>query len=175
MRVRPVSGLMMIGVLGLGCAGAHAQKLPPPQLVSPGDARPSILRNKLDMSLCEYPSNAQRAGHEGCCRMKVVISVDGKAGPMSGECTDDIFYEPSKACLAPQACIPARKKGKAVKATGDIVVEYRLTTSATPPVISFLEGLFPTLKRPPKPPPEDDICKKRPDDLIAGLERLRGG
>jgi hypothetical protein len=138
---------MMIGVLGLGCAGAHAQKPPPPQIVSPGDARPSILRNQLDMSLCEYPPKAQREQLEGCCRMKVVIGTDGKAGRMSGECTDDIFYGPSQSCLAPQTYVPARKKGKPVKATGEIVVEYRLYAPATPPLSAFLRGLFPTLKK----------------------------
>jgi hypothetical protein len=94
---------------------------------------------------------------------------------MTGECTDAIFYEPSKACLSPQAYVPAKRAGRAIKETGDIVVEYRLTRPETPPVIALLERAFPALKRPKPPPPQDDICNKRPDDLIAALDRPRGG
>jgi hypothetical protein len=66
----------MLLVAGLACAGADAQEPPPPRVVAPGDARPQIMHNRLDMSLCHYPVSAQRDALEGCCRMKVVIGVD---------------------------------------------------------------------------------------------------
>ena len=168
--------LVLATIIAAGAADvAVAQKPPPPSAIAPGQTQPRIVNNKLDMSFCEYPAPALRQDIEGCCRMKVNVSIDGKAGRMSGECTHDIFLEPSKVCLAPQAFLPATRKGKPVRATGEVVVEYRISSGDTPPVITFLEKVFPSLKKPRKPREEDDICKRRPDDLIAGLERLRGG
>jgi hypothetical protein len=172
MHIRIASMLLLAG---LACEAALAQTPPPPKVVAPAITRPRIMDGKLDLSLCNYPAKAVRADLEGCCRMQVDVSADGKAGKMTGQCTDDIFYEPSKACLAPQVYLPAMKAGKPIRETGNIVVEYRMAAPATPPVVVLLERLFPSFKKPPPPEPEDDICKKRPDDMIAALDRLRGG
>jgi hypothetical protein len=108
--------------------------------------------------------------------MKVAIRPDGQAGAMSGQCTDPIFLEPSRACLTPQTYLPALKRGRPVRSTGEIVVEYRLQVEPDP-ISSFLSNLFPKAEPEvePLPKPEPDICKPRPDDLIAGLGRLREG
>jgi hypothetical protein len=162
-------------ILGLIAAPAFAQRPPPPTVVVPTEPRPRLLNNKLDKSFCKYPTAAIRQGVQGCCRMKVEVTAKGKAGKMTGNCTHEVFRETSVACLTPQAFIPARKSGRAVKGMGEVVVEYRFEKYEPPPMIRFLEGLFPTLKRPEQKTDDDDICKPRPDDLIAALERLAGG
>jgi Gram-negative bacterial TonB protein C-terminal len=148
---------------------------PPPMVIprQPADDRlkPHLLNDRLDHSFCVYPDEAVRNAIEGCCRMKVVIGADGRAGKIAGECTHPIFLEPSTACLVPQTYLPALRKGKPIRSTGDIVVEFSLEAES-PSIFDFL-GLFRKAK--PSPEREHDICKRRPDDLIANLARRNNG
>jgi hypothetical protein len=144
-----------------------------PWSTEPADrSKPHLENDRLDNSFCRYPPIAVREGIEGCCRMTVEVGATGRAGKMTGECTHQVFLEPSMACLVPQTYLPALKNDKPVGATGDIVVEYWMGEQSSP-ILDFL-SLFQNPKSKPQPKPEPELCKSRPGDLISDLERFYG-
>jgi hypothetical protein len=168
-RVTGLAAIVSSLIVG-GSSVAQPTSRPPPPVID-YDARdrskPHLRHNHLDYSFCEYPSEAISAGVEGCCRMKVDITATGLAGKMSGQCTDDVFMPVSRACLAPQRFLPALKNGKPVSGTGEIVVEYKLAEDRS--VVEAFFSLFGVGDR-SKAKPTPEICKKRPGDLIAGMQ-----
>lgn len=104
--------------------------------------------------------------------MKVEVAADGSARVADGQCTDDIFLQPSRLCLAPQAYRPALRNGKPVKGTGEIVVHFQMGPSKPSIWNTVMETLFGS--PPPVQAPDWDICRKRPGDMISSLPSSRG-
>lgn len=104
--------------------------------------------------------------------MKVEVAADGSPRVASGQCTDDVFLPSSEACLAPQTYTPARRNGKAVKGTGDIVVYFNLED----PEPSIWSAVLGAVFGPPKPiqKPDWGFCDRRPGDMISSLPSSRG-
>jgi hypothetical protein len=178
--IQRASVAVLSGVLLMlaGSAGSNAQpgaqRPPPPVAVTPAPdpSVPHLEQYRLDYSHCSYPETARRAALEGCCRMKVEVAADGAARVAGGQCTDDVFLPASRACLAPQSYAPARRNGKAVKGTGEIVVEFQLT-DPEPTVWNTLMG---AIFGPPPPiqKPDRSICEKRPGDMLSSLPAPHG-
>lgn len=135
---------------------------------------PHLKQNRLDMSFCQYPDAAWLANLEGCCRMRVQVAADGAARVLDGQCTDDVFLAPSRSCLSPQSYWPARKNGRTVKGTGEVVVNYVMPQDDASLVEIVIAGMFG--KKPQAKPvrPNDDFCEKRPGDMISSLPQTQG-
>jgi hypothetical protein len=159
-------------VLLLAAGQSAAQPLPPAVVaVEDYRSKPHLLDDRLDYSFCEYPSRALREGVEGCCRMNVEITSKGRAGKMSGECTNEVFLAPSRLCLAPQSFLPALKKGKPVSGSGEIVVYFQM--DSRPNLVEQVLGFF-KRRSSQESQPEPEICRQRPGDLISTLPRFSG-
>ncbi len=76
---------------------------------------------------CRYPAEARKAGLSGCCQMDLEISAEGRVLKSSGTCSDPLFLEPTRRCLAMQEFEPATANGKPVKALQELEYEWRST------------------------------------------------
>ena len=103
--------------------------------------------------------------------MNVEITSKGRAGKMSGECTNEVFLAPSRLCLAPQSFLPALKKGKPVSGSGEIVVYSQM--DSRPNLVEQVLGFF-KRRSSQESQPEPEICRQRPGDLISTLPRFSG-
>ena len=74
---------------------------------------------------CRYPTQARSAALSGCCQMELDIDAKGKVLQADGECSDPIFLEPTKRCLAAQSFMPATRNGQPVRAMHHLEYEWR--------------------------------------------------
>ena len=178
-NILPPAVLAVMLGLAVTAETAAAQRPPrdtpaKPDFSDPFWAVPHLKQNRLDMSFCQYPDSAWQANLEGCCRMRVEVASDGAARVLDGQCTDNVFLLPSRMCLSPQSYWPAYKNGKAVKGTGEIVVNYVMPTDDPSLFEIMIAGMFGQKPRPKPLRPNDDICEKRPGDMISSLPEPRG-
>jgi hypothetical protein len=113
MRVSLVLTALLASLAGASSAQQGAG-VTPPELSS---------GNRL--GACIYPQAARDIALSGCCAMHVSIDVAGNVVASSGECSDPIFYEPTRRCLAAQKYRPAMQNGHPVASPYDLDFEWR--------------------------------------------------
>jgi hypothetical protein len=74
---------------------------------------------------CGYPPAARSAALSGCCQMELDIGTHGEVLKAEGTCSDPIFLEPTKRCLAVQLFVPATSNGQPVRAIHHLEYEWR--------------------------------------------------
>jgi hypothetical protein len=74
---------------------------------------------------CRFPPEARRAGISGCCEMDLEINADGLVTKIDGICSDPIFLEPTRRCLAVLGFAPATRSGRPVASPHHMQYEWR--------------------------------------------------
>jgi hypothetical protein len=115
-----LKGLVLVSVAGLAALAAPAAT----QRTASRDTVPRFLGG-YNPDVCRFPPSARRAGLSGCCNMDLTIDATGRVTEADGVCSDPIFLEPTKACLAVQAFIPATRNGQPVAAPHHMEYEWR--------------------------------------------------
>src|SRR5262245_40537446 len=94
------------------------------QQTKPGETQAQYLGG-FNPRACRYPSSARQAALSGCCQMELDIDAKGNVLKAEGECSDPIFLEPTKRCLAAQSFIPATRNGQPVRSMHHLEYEWR--------------------------------------------------
>jgi hypothetical protein len=111
-----------------GGAAAHSQSR---------NESPPVFRGGFHPGSCGYPRAARANVLSGCCAMTLDIGADGQVRKADGVCTDPVFLEPTRRCLAVQTFQPARRGGRPVEAVYEMEFEWRTG-----------------------PPPAENLCRK---------------
>ena len=94
------------------------------QQTRPGETQAQYLGG-FNPRACRYPTEARNAALSGCCQMNLDIDARGKVLKAEGECSDPIFLEPTKRCLAAQSFMPATRNGQPVRSMHHLEYEWR--------------------------------------------------
>jgi hypothetical protein len=115
-----IKGLVLGLVAGLAALAAPGVA----QLTASRETAPRFLGG-YNPDACRFPPSARRAGLSGCCEMDLSIDANGRVTRAEGVCSDPVFLEPTKVCLAVQAFMPATRNGQPVSADHHMEYEWR--------------------------------------------------